>query len=375
MKNVRGLLLLCFVAICICGGCGEKTETVEMSELPDISTEESNAGFLTPYFTYTLNHPYQKNTRYTETSVYVSTSDGLYRKYTGGDTWIKMDDGNIMLGDVYEGKMYYGKGTQVRAINLETNDIEDIADCDEKVENVTIFEEANGERIIHYIHPDRYVEAYLLNEDYMPVQRLTNTDDYGYYGGANNYHYLKTELGWPDTQIEQSPSSYVEEIDPCFSTRQYGRRYGSNWKPGINNRELWRRCENDITFITLFFKECLITHWGSVYYDKREIKNIYMITHENWDQKQMWDGITYGDFDLVNYDNHYIYGIYQRYEDSEKYVARIPYKGSGIELLFTAEDMAENQFDVGLEWIYYKNCSNEFIRINMETLKQEKIGN
>ena len=161
MKNVRGLLLLCFVAICICGGCGEKTETVEMSELPDISTEESNAGFLTPYFTYTLNHPYQKNTRYTETSVYVSTSDGLYRKYTGGDTWIKMDDGNIMLGDVYEGKMYYGKGTQVRAINLETNDIEDIADCDEKVENVTIFEEANGERIIHYIQPDRYVEDYL----------------------------------------------------------------------------------------------------------------------------------------------------------------------------------------------------------------------
>jgi hypothetical protein len=100
-----------------------------------------------------------------------------------------------------------------------------------------------------------------------------------------------------------------------------------------------------------------------------------MITHENWDQKQMWDGITYGDFDLVNYDNDYIYGIYQRDEDSEKYVARIPYKGSGIELLFTAEDMAENQFDVGLEWIYYKNCSNEFIRINMETLKQEKIGN
>ena len=147
MKIIRRLfVLLCSTIICICSGCGEKTETVEMSELPDISTEESNAGFQEPYFTYTLNHPYQKNTRYTETSIYVSTSNGLYRKDAGEDVWVKIDDGSIMLGDVYDGKIYYGKGTQVRAINLETNDIEDIAECDEKVENVTIFETENGEK-------------------------------------------------------------------------------------------------------------------------------------------------------------------------------------------------------------------------------------
>lgn len=376
MKKLRKVLvLLGFILIYICSGCGEKTDSVDISELPDISTEEPKTGFQEPYFIYTPNHPYQKNTRYTENSIYVSTSNGLYRRGSESDDWIKMDDGNIMLGDIYEDKIYYGKGNQVRAINLETNNIEDIMQCEEKVENVTIFEKSSGEKIINYIHPERYVEAYILNEQNMPTQRLTDTDDYGYYGGSNNYHYLKTELGWTETQIEQSLSSYVEELDPCFSTKQYGRRYGSDWEPGINNRKLWRRYDNDITYITPFFNKCLITNWGSIYYDKREIKNIYIITHENWEVKQIWDGVTYGSFDLVNYDNDYVYGIYQKDENSEKYIARIPYRGSGIELLFSAEDMAESQFDVASEWIYYENKSGKFLRINMNTFEQEKIGN